>query len=245
MSDNKVFFKNDHHFPFLHYLTELRQRLLYTLIVLLALFAVLCFFANDFYQWLALPALKNLPQHGTLIATSLTTTFITPLKLVAFLTVFLGFPVILYHLWSFVAPALYHHERRLTWLLLLFSSLLFYLGVAFGYGVIFPIMVHFFVTTAPTGVTVMPEMEVYLETACKMVLLFGALFEVPLLIVALVWTGAVKLETLQEKRPYVVVGAFILGMLLASPDVISQTLFAVPMWILFELGIVIAKLVKK
>ncbi|MDF2867236.1 MAG: twin-arginine protein translocation system subunit TatC [Gammaproteobacteria bacterium] len=226
---------------FVTYLIELRRRLLQYLMVLLVVFIGLYFFADKLYQLLAIPLLNQLPYTSHLIATHIAAPFFVPLKFVAFLALFLTVPGLLYHLWAFTAPALYQHERRWLWLLLVASSGLFYLGIAFAFFVVFPLMFKFFVMIAPQGVVVMPDMASYLDFALKLFFAFGIAFQVPVLTVMSIKLGWVTAEQLEQKRPYIIVLAFVLGMLLTPPDVLSQVLLALPMWGLFEIGLVICK----
>ena len=173
-----------------------------------------------------------------MIAIEVASPFLIPFKLTLFLAVFICIPFLLYQLWSFIAPGLYRHECRLVMPLLVSSTFLFYAGAAFAYFVVFPLVFAFFTSTAPEGVSVMTDISRYLDFVLTLFFAFGAAFEVPIVTVLLVWTGMTTREGLRSKRPYIIVGAFVIGMLLTPPDIISQTLLAVPMWILFELGVV-------
>ena len=177
-----------------------------------------------------------------MIATEVASPFLTPFKLALMSAVFLSMPVALYHFWAFVAPGLYRKERRLVFPLMVTSTILFYLGMAFAYYVVFPIMFAFFQAVAPEGVTIATDISRYLDFVLKIFFAFGLAFEVPIATILLVWAGFTTPEALRKKRPYVIVGAFVLGMLLTPPDAISQTLLALPMWALFELGILFSKL---
>lgn len=230
---------------FTHYLIELRRRLLQYFAVLLSVFIVLYFFADRLYQWLAIPLLQQLPYTGHLIATSIAAPFFVPLKFAAYLAVFLTIPVLFYQVWGFTAPALYSKEKRWLWLLLMTSSGLFYLGMLFAFFIVFPLMFKFFVMIAPKGVVVMPDMANYLDFALKLFLAFGIAFQVPIITVLSVKLGWVATEQLAEKRPYIIVLAFVLGMLLTPPDVLSQVLLALPMWGLFEIGLAISRYLAK
>lgn len=223
--------------PFISHLVELRDRLLRAVLAVLIVFLALFYFANDIYTLLAQPLLKHLPQGGTMIATEVAAPFFTPLKLTLVVSIFAAIPYLLYQFWSFVAPGLYAHERRLMMPLLVSSVGLFYAGVAFAYFVVFPLVFGFFTSTAPEGVAVMTDISAYLDFVLTIFFAFGIAFEVPIATILLVWTGMVTPQSLTAKRPYVIVGAFIIGMLLTPPDVFSQTLLAVPMWILFEVGV--------
>lgn len=221
----------------LHFLIELRKRLFYSFIALAILFVILFSFANDLYTLLALPLLKHLPQGQGLIATNIVAPFFVPFELTFVVSLFLSIPVFLYQLWAFIAPALYRHERHLVWPLLFVSTLLFYIGIAFAYFVIFPLIFKFLTQSAPRGVIVSPDISLYLDFTLKLFFTFGIIFEVPVITIVLIWTGLTSREELIRMRPYAIVAAFIIGMLLAPPDVFSQTLLAVPLWLLFEVGI--------
>ncbi len=227
---------------FVEHLVELRDRLLRALLSVVLFLLVLFPFANDLYHLLAAPLLRHLPQGGSMIATQVASPFLTPFKLVLVLSIFLSMPVILYQAWAFVAPGLYKHERKLVFPLMVTSTLLFYLGMAFAYYVVFPLMFAFFQAVAPEGVAIMTDISSYLDFVLKLFFAFGLAFEVPIATILLVWAGFTTPEELSAKRPYVIVGAFVLGMLLTPPDMISQTLLAIPMWALFELGVLFSKL---
>lgn len=224
---------------FVSHLVELRARILKSLGCVLLLFLALAYFSNEIYSLLARPLIQQLPAGSTMIATEVAAPFFAPFKLTLIVAIALSIPYLLYQLWAFVAPGLYRHEQRLVLPLLASSSLLFYLGVAFAYFVVFPLMFRFFTATAPEGVAVMTDISRYLDFVLTMFLAFGFAFEVPIATLLLVRTGAVTVESLVAKRPYIIVGAFVVGMVLTPPDVISQILLAVPMWLLFELGILL------
>jgi len=223
--------------PFISHLIELRDRMLRAVLVVLVIFAGLFYFANDIYSLLAAPLLTHLPAGGTMIATEVASPFLTPLKLTLVASVFVAIPYLLYQMWAFVAPGLYAHERRLIMPLIVSSTLLFYAGMAFAYFVVFPLVFGFFTAAAPEGVAVMTDINQYLDFVLKLFFAFGVAFEVPIATILLVWMGVVTPEGLVAKRPYIIVGAFVVGMLLTPPDIFSQTLLAVPMWILFEIGV--------
>lgn len=227
--------------PFLSHLVELRDRLLKAILSVLLIFLPLSFYANDIYSFLAEPLLKHLPENSTMIAIDVASPFLTPFKLALVAAVFLAIPFILHQFWAFVAPGLYKNERRLVLPLLVASTLLFYLGVVFAYFVVFPLVFGFLTTTAPVGVSVMTDITKYLDFILTMFFAFGVCFQVPIFTIVLVWTGFVTREELADKRPYVVVGAFIIGMVLTPPDAISQTLLAIPMWMLFEIGLLCSR----
>jgi sec-independent protein translocase protein TatC len=221
-------------------LTELRSRLIHALTVLLILFAVFMYFANDLYTLLALPLLKYLPEKH-LIATQIVSPFFVPFKLAFMAAMMLGVPYFLYQLWAFIAPALYGHERKLVWPFLLASAVLFYAGLAFAYFVIFPMLFHFLAGVAPSGVILSPDISEYLDFTIKLLLVFGGLFEIPIVMVLLVSAGVVTRERLIAMRRYAIVGAFVIGMLIAPPDVLSQTILAIPVWLLYETGIFMSR----
>lgn len=226
---------------FVEHLIELRDRLLKFVIVVVVFVLALMPFANKLYSLLAEPLLRHLPEGTSMIATQVASPFLTPFKLALMTAIALAMPMALYHLWGFVAPGLYKNERRLVFPLLITSSLLFYAGMAFAYFVVFPLMFAFFQAIAPEGVSIMTDITAYLDFVIKIFFAFGLAFEVPIATILLVWAGFTTPAALRRKRPYVIVGAFVFGMLLTPPDAISQTLLALPMWILFELGVVIAE----
>ncbi|WP_113632405.1 Sec-independent protein translocase subunit TatC [Pectobacterium peruviense] len=227
--------------PLISHLIELRKRLLNSIICVLAVFVVLVYFANDIYQVVSAPLIKQLPAGASMIATDVASPFFTPIKLTMIVSVFVAAPLVLYQVWAFVAPALYKHERRLMMPLLVSSSLLFYSGMAFAYFVVFPLAFGFFAKTAPVGVLIATDINNYLDFVMALFMAFGVSFEVPVAIVLLCWSGVVTPEELKKKRPYILVGAFVVGMLLTPPDVFSQTLLAIPMYLLFEIGVFFAR----
>lgn len=227
------------------HLVELRNRLIKTLVTILLIFLPLAFYSNDLYNLLAEPLMANMPAGTSMIATSVTSPFLAPLKFAMVLAAFLGMPVILYHFWGFIAPGLYRYERRMVFPLLLGSVLLFYSGVLFAYFVFFPMVFGFFIKIAPQGVAVMTDISSYLDFVLSMFFAFGVAFQVPIVTIVLVWTGMVTPDALAEKRRYIIVGAFIVGMLLTPPDIFSQTFLAVPICLLFEVGLFISRLVVK
>lgn len=223
--------------PLISHLIELRKRLLNSIICVLVVFLALIYFANDIYQLVSAPLIEKLPVGASMIATDVASPFFTPIKLTMIVSVFVSAPLVLYQVWAFVAPALYKHERRLMMPLLVSSSLLFYAGMAFAYFVVFPLAFGFFAKTAPQGVLIATDINNYLDFVMALFMAFGVSFEVPIAIVLLCWSGVVTPEDLKKKRPYMLVGAFIIGMLLTPPDVFSQTLLAIPMYMLFEIGV--------
>ena len=227
------------------HLLELRTRLLHAVLGVLVVFCSLIYFAQDIYQYVAQPLLAVMPEGTQMIATDVASPFFTPFKLTIVLSVFITMPYILYQLWSFIAPGLYKNEKRLIAPLMFGSTLLFYGGIAFAYYVVFPVAFAFFSSVAPDGVTIATDISSYLDFVLKLFFAFGAAFEIPIAIILLCWTGVTTPDSLRTKRPYIVVGAFVVGMLLTPPDIISQTMLAVPMLLLFELGIIIAAIYYK
>ena len=231
----------DRELPFLSHLLELRDRLLRMLLAIAVVFVVLMPFANPLYTFVAQPLMKNMPAGTTMIATQVASPFLAPFKLTLVAAVFAAMPYILYQFWGFVAPGLYQHERRLVLPLVASSVLLFYLGAAFAYFLVFPMIFAFFTATAPEGVAVMTDINHYLDFVLTLFFAFGVAFEVPIATILLVWMGVVEPEKLRGMRPYVIVGAFVVGMFLTPPDVFSQTFLAVPMWLLFEAGVFLSR----
>lgn len=226
------------------HLVELRDRLIKVVVGVVVVVLALFPFANQLYSFMAEPLLKHLPAQSTMVAIDVASPFLTPFKLVMLAAVVVTIPWILYQVWAFVAPGLYKHERKWVLPLLASSSILFYIGMVFAYYVVFPLVFGFFTSTTPEGVSVMTDISRYLDFVTKMFIAFGAAFEVPVLTFVLIVTGVTTAEALASARSYVIVGAFVVGMLLTPPDVISQVLLAVPVWLLFELGLVMSKLVK-
>ncbi|MBU2985323.1 twin-arginine translocase subunit TatC [Saccharophagus degradans] len=228
--------------PLIQHLIELRSRLLKSVAAIFLIFISLFYFANKIYDYVAAPLVELLPE-GNMIATNITSTFLTPFKLTLFVSVFVAMPYVLWQIWNFIAPALYQREKRLAMPLFISSVILFYAGVAFAYYVIFPLIFLFFTTTAPSSVTVMPDIASHLTLVIKLFFAFGLAFEIPVATVMLIAAGVISPQKLANKRPYVIVGCFVIGMLLTPPDIISQALLAIPMWILFETGIFFGRLV--
>lgn len=228
--------------PFLSHLIELRDRLMRSIVGIFLAFLVLFPFANQIYTYVASPLMAQLPVGSTMIATQVASPFLTPFKLALVAAVFLSMPFTLYQVWSFVAPGLYRHERRLAMPLLVSSILLFYLGMVFAYFVVFPLVFAFMAGTTPEGVAMMTDISAYLDFVLALFFAFGVAFEIPVATILLVATGVTTPQALGSKRPYVIVGVFVAGMLLTPPDVISQTLLALPMWLLFEVGILMSRL---
>ncbi|TCO81253.1 sec-independent protein translocase protein TatC [Plasticicumulans lactativorans] len=236
---------NDVEQPLLSHLIELRDRLLRACAGVFVVLLCLLPFANQIYSRFAQPLLVHMPASTSMIAIDVISPFLTPLKLCLVLAIFIAMPWVLYQAWAFVAPGLYQREKALALPLLAASSALFYLGMAFAYYVILPVFFAFLTQTAPQGVAVMTDINHYLDFVLTIFFAFGVCFEVPVATVLMVLIGVTTPDALARKRPYVIVGAFVVGAVLTPPDVISQTLLAVPMWLLFELGIVCARLLAR
>jgi sec-independent protein translocase protein TatC len=226
----------------LEHLIELRDRLLRMVVAVLLLFLLLFPFSEEIFSTVAQPLLSLMPEGTSMIATSVTSPFLVPFKLVLLLAVLLAVPYLLHQIWAFVAPGLYSHEKRLAGPLLVSSVVLFYCGIAFAYFVVFPLLFAFFITVAPQGVAVMTDIGQFLDFVIAIFFAFGIAFEVPVATFLLVLAGATTPEQLAKKRPYIIVAAFVIGMVLTPPDVISQSLLAVPMWGLFEIGLLMSRL---
>lgn len=221
----------------IEYLTELRKRILHTLLLFIIVFVPCAYFSSDIYQKLALPLLKNLTGHTGIIAISVVSPFMIPLKCAFYLCAFIVMPYFLYQIGMFIMPALYRQERRAVYFFLISSSVLFYVGMIFAYFVVLPFVFQFFIAIAPAGVEVKPDIREYFGFTLRLLLAFGLSFEVPIVMLLLVRANLLTVTQLRNKRPYVIVAAFILGMLLTPPDVISQILLAIPLWWLFEFGL--------
>jgi sec-independent protein translocase protein TatC len=208
-------------------------------------FIVLFPFANDIYAIVSQPLRDLLPEGSSMIATEVASPFLTPFKLTLVTAVFLVMPYILFQVWAFVAPGMYRNEKKIAFPLLASSILLFYAGAAFAYFIVFPLIFAFFTSVAPTDVTVMTDINSYLDFVLKIFFAFGVAFEIPIAAVILIWSGVTTAESLAKKRPWIIVGCFIAGMLLTPPDIISQSLLAIPMWLLFELGIFFGRSLNK
>jgi sec-independent protein translocase protein TatC len=223
------------------HLLELRDRLLRALIAVFVIFLPLVFFSNDLFTFVARPLIDKLPEGTSLIATSVVAPFMTPLKLALIAAIFVAMPYVLYEVWGFVAPGLYRREKRFALPLFASSVVLFYTGVAFAYFIVFPLMFGFLTTTTPEGVRMMTDISSYLDFTLLLFFAFGIAFEVPVAVVLLASTGLVKVETLKKNRGYVLLGIFVVAAFLTPPDAISQSFMAVPMYILYELGILFAQ----
>ncbi len=232
----------DAEMPLIAHLTELRQRLIRALIAVFAVFAALVYFANDIYHFVSEPLRRFLPEGSTMIATEVASPFLAPFKLTLVVAALLAMPFVLYQAWAFIAPGMYRHEKRFALPLLVSSIVLFYAGVAFAYYLVCPMVFGFFTSISPEGVSVMTDINHYLDFVLTMFFAFGFAFEIPVATVLLVWAGITTPQALKDKRPYVVVGCFVVGMLLTPPDVFSQTMLAVPMCMLFELGLLASRL---
>ncbi len=227
------------------HLIELRQRLLWSVLFVLVVFLAATPFVNEIYEFVSEPLMKHLPKNSSMIAIDVASPFFTPFKLTLVVSIFASMPFLLYQFWAFVAPGLYQHEKRLIFPLLFGSTVLFFAGIAFAYFVVFPLVFMFLSSAAPEGVTMMTDISKYLDFILTLFFAFGLAFEVPIFTILLVWTGITTPQSLAEKRPYVIVGAFIVGMFLTPPDAISQTLLAVPIWLLFEIGLLFSRFFKR
>lgn len=231
--------------PLISHLTELRDRLLRSVLAVIVIFVCLFAFANDIYAFVSEPLRSLLPEGTSMIATEVASPFLTPFKLTMVTAFVAAMPYILFQLWGFIAPGMYQHEKRIAIPLFLSSVILFYAGLAFAYYVVFPLVFGFFSAVGPEGVTYSPDIARFLDITLKLFFAFGIAFEIPVATMLLIWAGVAKPNTLAEKRPYVVVGCFVFGMLLTPPDVISQALLAIPMWMLFELGLFFGRFIEK
>lgn len=227
--------------PLIKHLFELRTTALRCIISIILITIILLPFANQIYSFIATPLIAKLPEGSSMIATEVASPFFAPFKLTLFCGIFFSIPYILYQTWSFIAPGLYINERKLILPLLVSSSLLFYLGIFFAYYVVFPILFAFLTTTAPSNITVMTDINHYLDFILKLFFAFGVSFEIPIATILLIKSNFITIEKLSSNRPYIILFAFFVGMLLTPPDVISQILLAVPIWILFEIGLVLGK----
>jgi sec-independent protein translocase protein TatC len=225
---------------FISHLIELRDRLIRALVAIIVVFLAIVNWARDIYTLLAAPMLAALPQGGQMIATDVAGAFLVPMKVTLMVAFLIALPYVLYQVWAFVAPGLYSHEKRLAMPLVIASVVLFFIGMAFAYFVVFPTVFGFINKFAPTGVAVMTDIDKYLSFVLSTFLAFGVTFEVPVIVIVLVLVGIVSVEKLRDIRPYVIVGAFVVGAVFTPPDVLSQFMLAVPLWLLYELGIMIA-----
>jgi sec-independent protein translocase protein TatC len=229
--------------PFIAHLIELRDRLIKAIVVVGLTFVGLSFWANEIYAYVAGPLTRHMPAGAQMIAIGVASPFLAPLKLTLVVAVIAAMPFVLYQAWAFIAPGLYRHEKRLALPLLIASILLFYGGMAFAYFVVFPLIFQFMLMTAPPGVAVMTDINQYMDFVLTLFMAFGVSFQVPIATILLIAGGIISREDIADKRPYVIVLAFVIGAVLTPPDVISQTLLAVPIWLLFELGLLFSRLV--
>jgi len=230
---------------FVQHLVELRDILLHSVIAILVIFIGLFPFANEVYSFIAAPIISVLPQDTNIIAIGVISPFLTPLKMALIIAVYIAMPYLLYQIWSFIAPALYKHERQMILPLVVSSTILFYAGLLFSFYIVFPVAFGFLSSIGPSIADFTPDIQYYLDFVVKVSFAFGVAFEVPIATILLVMFGVTTVDKLKGNRPYVVIGAFVLGMLLTPPDIISQTLIAIPMWLLFEAGLIFAPLFKR
>lgn len=234
--------EQDQPLPLIAHLTELRDRLLRAILSVLIVFIVLFPFANEIYAFVSEPLRSLLPEGASMIATEVASPFLTPFKLTLFAAIFVAMPYVLFQAWSFVAPGMYQREKRFAMPVMASSIFLFYLGAAFAYFVVFPLIFAFFTSVGPEDITIMTDINRYLDFVLKLFFAFGVAFEIPIAALLLIWAGITTPDALAKKRPYIIVGCFIFGMLLTPPDVISQSLLAFPMWLLFEAGVFAGRL---
>jgi len=237
--------EEDQELSFLQHLVELRSRLLKACLTIALVLLVLLPFSRHLYEAIASPMMAQMPEGSSMIAIDVASPFLTPFKMTMLIAIMISIPMVLYQLWAFVAPALFRHEKRLARPLLFSSVLLFYAGCAFAYFVVFPLVFGFMNRVAPEGVAVMTDISKYLDFVMTLFLAFGIAFEVPIATIILVATGITTTDRLVGWRPYIIVGAFAIGMILTPPDIISQTLLALPMWLLFEVGIIMTRVLVK
>ena len=231
----------DREMPLIEHLTELRTRLIRAIVAVLAIFGALVYFANHIYHFVSEPLRRFLPEGSSMIATEVASPFLAPFKLTLIVAALLAMPYVLFQAWAFIAPGMYRHEKRFAVPLLVSSIMLFYGGVVFAYYFVCPMVFGFFTSISPEGVAVMTDINHYLDFVLTMFFAFGFAFEIPVATVLLVWAGIATPEAMAAKRPYVIVGCFVVGMVLTPPDVFSQTMLAVPMWMLFEIGLVASR----
>lgn len=229
----------------INHLIELRKRIIYSIVTVMSVFITLVYFSNRIYQFFSMPLVKTLPIGSSMIATDITSPFLIPIKLTMIISIFISMPMILYQIWSFIAPALYVHERNLLFPLIILSTILFYIGMAFSYFFVFPLTFNFFSHTGPQNVLIATDINKYLNFIMRMFMIFGIAFEIPIFVTLACWTGIVKLSILKQKRPYIFILCFIFGMLLTPPDIFSQIFFAIPVYCLFEVGLFCGKFYTK
>ena len=230
---------------FVQHLVELRDKLLHSVIAILIIFVPLFFFKDDIYTFIAAPIMDVLPEGSNIIAIGVISPFLTPLKMALIFAVYLAMPYLLFQIWSFIAPALYKHEKQMIVPLIVSSTILFYAGILFSFYVVFPVIFGFLSIVGPSIVDFTPDIQYYLDFVLKVSFAFGIAFEVPIATILLIMFNITTVEKLKNNRPYVIIGAFILGMLLTPPDIISQVLIAIPMWLLFEAGLIFAPMFKR
>ena len=236
---------DDQEMPLVSHLTELRTRILRCVLATFLIFLGLFYFAQKIYAFASEPIRRVLPEGATMISTDVTSPFLAPFKLTLVVSLFIAMPVILHQVWGFVAPGLYRHEKKVAIPLLISSIVLFYAGMAFAYFLVFPIIFHFFSSITPEGAMMMPDLNAYLDFILTLFFAFGVAFEIPVATVLLIWIGVVDVAYLKKIRPYVIIGCFVVGMILTPPDVFSQTMLAVPMWLLCEIGLLFGRFVQK
>jgi sec-independent protein translocase protein TatC len=237
--------ENDRQQPLVQHLIELRNRLLKMILAVLVIFLGLAYFSNEIYSLVSQPLQDLLPENSSMIATDVASPFFAPFKLTIVVATLLAMPVILFQAWAFVAPGLYQREKRIAMPLMVLSVVLFYGGIAFAYFVVFPILFGFFTAVGPEEVQVMTDISSYLDFVLKLFFAFGLAFQIPIAVILMCWTGVTTPKALAQKRPYVIVGCFVVGMLLTPPDIFSQALLAGPMWLLFEMGLWFGLLVRR
>ena len=234
-----------HQSTLIEHLIELRSRLLRSVVAIVVIFLGLYAFANDIYLFVAQPLIALLPEGSQMIATEVASPFLAPFKLTLVAAVFIAVPYVLHQAWAFVAPGLYDNEKALAVPILASSVLLFYAGAAFAYYVVFPLLFQFFTQTGPENVAVMTDINAYLNFVLKLFFAFGVAFEIPIATFLLIASGITTVESLSKKRPYIILGCFVVGMLLTPPDIISQSLLAVPMYLLYEVGLLFGRLARR
>lgn len=225
---------------FIAHLVELRERVLRALLAIVLIFVGLFHWSNQIYSLLARPLLRTLPKGGQLIATEVTAPFFVPMKVTLMAAFLLALPYVLYQLWAFIAPGLYNHEKRMALPLVVASVVLFFCGMSFAYFIVFPVVFGFISSVTPTGVAMMTDIGKYLDFVMTLFLAFGVTFEVPVVVVVLVKVGFISVAKLREIRPYIIVASFVVGAIFTPPDVLSQTMLAVPLWLLYEIGVLVA-----
>lgn len=245
MSQDSNTSDHDQEMPLVAHLTELRARLLRCVVAVFLVFLCLFYFAQKIYTLVSEPLRRFLPEGASMIATDVASPFLAPFKLTLVISLFIAMPIVLHQAWGFIAPGLYRHEKRIALPLLVSSIFLFYAGMAFAYFLVFPLIFHFFASVTPEGVSMMTDINSYLDFILTLFFAFGIAFEIPVATVLLIWTGIVDVDYLRKIRPYVIVGCFVVGMILTPPDIFSQTLLAIPMWLLFEVGVFCGSLIRK